>query len=180
MPSSGFEISAEDRVTLESWTRSQTIPAGQVQRARIVLAVAEGAGTTATADRVGVTRPTVIKWRDRYAERGIAGLVDQPRPGRPKIIDDRAIIAPRWIRHPRSWGSLIGPRGCWADSSESLMPPSPAPGAGTVSNRGGGKPSSSPPILNCGPRSKTSSDSTFARRRRRSRCVWTRSPRSKR
>jgi transposase len=40
-----------------------------------------------------VTRPTVIKWRDRFAAHGLAGLDDEPRSGRPKTVDDAAIIA---------------------------------------------------------------------------------------
>ena len=93
MSSSGLAIGAEDRAELESWLRSSTRSAGSVERAKIVLAVADGAGTTATARALGVSRPTVIKWRDRFADRGIAGLDDQPRSGRPKTIDDAAIIA---------------------------------------------------------------------------------------
>jgi transposase-like protein/transposase len=93
MPSSGLSITAEDRATLESLTRSRTAGAGQVERARIVLAVADGAGTTGTADLVGVSRPTVIKWRNRFARHGLAGLDDEPRSGRPKTIDDAAILA---------------------------------------------------------------------------------------
>ena len=61
MPSSVVEISDQDRLTLESWTRSRTVSAGRVERARIVLAVADGAGTTQAAAQVGVSRPTVIK-----------------------------------------------------------------------------------------------------------------------
>ena len=93
MPLSGLSITAEDRATLESLTRSRTAPSGQVERARIVLAVADGAGTTGTAELVGVSRPTVIKWRDRFAQHGLAGLDDEPRSGRPKTIDDAAILA---------------------------------------------------------------------------------------
>ena len=93
MPSSALVITDEDRATLESWTRSSTMPAGHVERARIVLAVADGAGTSGAARTVGVSRPTVIKWRDRFAANGIDGLDDDPRPGRPKTIDDAAIIA---------------------------------------------------------------------------------------
>ncbi len=93
MPSSGLSITGEDRATLESLTRSRTASAGQVERARIVLAVADGAGTTGTAELVGVSRPTVIKWRDRFAAHGLAGLGDEPRSGRPKTIDDAAILA---------------------------------------------------------------------------------------
>jgi transposase len=78
---------------LESWTRSSTVSAGQRERARIVLAVADGEGTSRAAALVGVSRPTVIKWRERFAARGLAGLRDEPRSGRPKTVDDAAIIA---------------------------------------------------------------------------------------
>jgi hypothetical protein len=60
---------------------------------RIVLAVAAGAGTSEAARLVGVSRPTVIKWRDRFAARGLSGLEDEARSGRPKTVDDAAIIA---------------------------------------------------------------------------------------
>ena len=93
MPSSVVELSEPDRVILESWTRSSTVSAGRVERARIVLAVADGAGTTAVARRLGISRPTVIKWRDRFAADGIDGLADEPRSGRPKTIDDAGILA---------------------------------------------------------------------------------------
>ena len=57
------------------------------QSARIVLAVADGAGTSGAAREVGVSRPTVIKWRDRFAADGVAGLEDEPRSG--PAEDDR-------------------------------------------------------------------------------------------
>ncbi len=93
MATEALVISDEDRATLESWTRSRSIRASHVERARIVLAVADGMGTSGAARGVGVSRPTVIKWRDRFAEQGLAGLDDEPRPGRPKTVDDSAIIA---------------------------------------------------------------------------------------
>ena len=76
MPSSTLAISDQDRATLESWTRSSTVSAGQRERALIVLAVAEGAGVSGTARTLGVSRPTVIKWRDRFAADGLDGLAD--------------------------------------------------------------------------------------------------------
>ena len=93
MPSPSLQVSEEDRRTLESWSRSSTVSAGRAERARIVLAVAGGSGTSGTARALGVSRPTVIKWRDRFAAHGIVGLDDEPRSGRPKSIDDAAIIA---------------------------------------------------------------------------------------
>jgi hypothetical protein len=112
MPSSVLVISPEDRVTLESWTRSSTVSAGHVERARIVLAVADGAGTSGAARQVGVSRPTVIKWRDRFAAFGIDGLADEPRSGRPKTVDDAAILAATLEPPPESlavthWSSRL-------------------------------------------------------------------------
>jgi transposase-like protein len=93
MASTLLTISDEDRVTLTGWTRSTTESAGHAERAAIVLACADGAGTSAAARRLGLSRPTVIKWRDRYAAHGLAGLDDEARSGRPKTVDDAAIIA---------------------------------------------------------------------------------------
>ena len=104
MPSSALLISEQDRATLELWTRSSTVSAGQRERAQIVLAVADGAGVSGTARTLGVSRPTVIKWRERYCAAGLDGLADQPRSGRPKTIDDAQIIAATLEAPPVSLG----------------------------------------------------------------------------
>jgi len=93
MQSATLTLTDQDRMTLASWTRASTVSAGHAERAAIVLACADGTGTSETARRLGVSRPTVIKWRDRFAEHGVAGLDDEPRSGRPKRVDDAAIIA---------------------------------------------------------------------------------------
>lgn len=69
-----------------------------------MLAVAEGSGTTAVARQLGVSRPTVIKWRDRFAAHGLAGLQDEERSGRPKSVDDAAIIAATLEPPPKKLG----------------------------------------------------------------------------
>jgi transposase len=81
-----LSVSAADRVELERRVRSQTGPARDARRARIVLLAAEGCSGVEIAERVGVSEPTVIKWRRAYAERGLAGLVDAPRSGRRRTI----------------------------------------------------------------------------------------------
>lgn len=58
-----------------------------------MLATAEGGGTSQVAKRLGVSRPTVIAWRERYRTGGIDALSDQPRSGRPKTVDEAAIVA---------------------------------------------------------------------------------------
>jgi len=92
MASTLLSLSNEDRVTLTAWTRSSTVSAGRAERAAIVLACADGSGTSEAARRLGLSRPTVIKWRERYAAHGLAGLADEARSGRPKTVDDAAII----------------------------------------------------------------------------------------
>ena len=57
-----------DRGELERLTRAATVMASTAQRARIVLLAADGVGNQVIADTVGVSRPTVNLWRDRYAE----------------------------------------------------------------------------------------------------------------
>jgi transposase len=57
-----------------------------VRRARILLLAAEGVANTQIAQRVGVSRPTVIACRRRYVRRGLDGLPDRPRPGRPQTV----------------------------------------------------------------------------------------------
>jgi hypothetical protein len=78
-----------DRDELVRLTRSSSVRAGLAQRARIVLLASEGMRNSEIAVRVGVTRPTVNLWRSRYAEAGMAGLVDVDRPGRPRTVDQR-------------------------------------------------------------------------------------------
>ena len=82
-----------DRELLESWTRSSSIRAGLAQRARIVLLAADGVSNTEIAELVGVSRPTVIAWRDRYDSSGMQGLHDEQRPGRPRTVDRSEILA---------------------------------------------------------------------------------------
>jgi transposase len=98
------EIPEADRVMLQSWSRSTSIRAGLVTRARIVLAVGDGEGTSAISRRLGVSRPTVIQWRDRYVAGGLAGLGDADRSGRPKTVDEAAILAKTLDPPPRRLG----------------------------------------------------------------------------
>lgn len=81
-----------DRARLEALTRMSTAPAGLVRRARIVLLAAGGISNTEVAAQLRVSRPTVIKWRSRYADSGIAALGDLPRPGRPATVDEVAVL----------------------------------------------------------------------------------------
>jgi DNA-binding CsgD family transcriptional regulator len=77
-----------DEPKLTSLLRSSTLGAGLAQRARIVLLAAQGLPNAEIARRVGMSRPTVIGWRNRYETGGIRALGDLDRSGRPPVIDD--------------------------------------------------------------------------------------------
>lgn len=79
-------LEAEDRGRLESTARRLTASLRDVQRARIVLAAADGLENVEVADRVGVDVNTVSKWRKRFFEEGMGGLLDRRRSGRPRTF----------------------------------------------------------------------------------------------
>lgn len=79
-------LSFGDRERLESTSRRLTAALRDVQRARIVLAAADGLGNVEIAERVGVDVNTVSKWRKRFFEEGIDGLSDRRRSGRPRTF----------------------------------------------------------------------------------------------
>lgn len=71
--------------------RRPTSPARLVQRASIVLAYAEDSSVAAVARQLGVSAPTVTKWRDRFLAQRLDGLDDAPRPGQPRKLSDEQI-----------------------------------------------------------------------------------------
>jgi transposase len=81
-----------DSPRLTSLVRSSSAPAGLAGRARIVLLAAEGLPNAEIARRVGVTRQTVISWRNRYRAGGVGALEDLDRSGRPPVHDEVAIV----------------------------------------------------------------------------------------
>src|SRR5436190_6010853 len=82
-----------ERAELERRARSKGAPARVVERARIVLLAADGLTGPQIAGRLGCTEPTVVKWRRQYAEAGLCGLEDAPRPGGPKTVLTGAAIS---------------------------------------------------------------------------------------
>src|SRR5262245_65756568 len=62
-------------------------------RSRIVLAAADGGSNTELSQRLGLSIGTVRRWRNRFAELRVDGLLDEPRPGRPRVVGDDRIHA---------------------------------------------------------------------------------------
>jgi putative transposase len=83
-----LSLSASERDELVSITRSRSLPQTLATRARIVLFAADGLSNTAIAARLGLSRPTVGIWRQRYVTQRVPGLYDEPRPGGPRSIGD--------------------------------------------------------------------------------------------
>jgi transposase len=90
-PKKDLEISELARETLERWTRRATTAQSLALRARIVLACAGGHSNAAVAAQLNTTGHTVGKWRERFRQRGVEGLVDEPRPGAPRTIMDAQV-----------------------------------------------------------------------------------------
>jgi hypothetical protein len=81
-----IELEASERTELEVMARSHAIPHGLVVRARIILGVAAGRSLTAVGKEVGRGRRIVRKWAQRFSRKRMAGLSDEPRPGRPPVF----------------------------------------------------------------------------------------------
>ncbi len=84
-------LTDEERSVLEAWTRRRTTAQALALRARIVLAAAGRLTNAEIAEFEGISRPTVTKWRNRFAAERLEGLLDEPRPGRPRTITDEQV-----------------------------------------------------------------------------------------
>jgi len=86
-----LEISKEERETLERWVARRTTAQALAQRARLVLACAEGRSNKEVSAQVGLSGYTVGKWRRRFLYQRLDGLLDEPRPGGPRKITDAEV-----------------------------------------------------------------------------------------
>jgi transposase len=84
-------LSGDERRTLENWVRRRSTAQGLAQRARIVLACADGGNNVAVAARLRIDRKTVARWRTRFLQKRLDGLTDDPRPGVPRTITDAQV-----------------------------------------------------------------------------------------
>lgn len=79
-------LSDADRKVLEERARAYTLPHAEVVRAKIVLLAADGVANTVIAERLDVHVDVVSRWRKRFCEKGIDGLADRKRSGRPRVF----------------------------------------------------------------------------------------------
>ena len=84
-------LSKDEREQLKAFAHARSLAHAQVVRARIVLMAADRLTNTVIAQKLRTSRETVGKWRRRYLERGIEGIYDEVRPGRPRSYDDEQV-----------------------------------------------------------------------------------------
>jgi transposase len=92
-PKTQLMLSETEREQLEALTLRRKTAQALALRARIVLACAAGADNKVVAARQRVTQQTVSKWRARFVEQRLDGLLDAPRPGAPRTINDSRVDA---------------------------------------------------------------------------------------
>jgi len=87
------KIDDSQRETLTQWTRSRSLPARQVERAKVILLAADGKTDLEIAGSLRMTNKKAARWRKRFLTLGLAGLEkDAPRPGRkPAIATERKL-----------------------------------------------------------------------------------------
>jgi transposase len=90
-PTKPLNITTEEKEKLEMLARRPKSAQAMAMRARIVLGCGEGKSNSIVAERLGVTGATVCKWRERFRQKRLGGLLDEPRPGAPRSITDKQV-----------------------------------------------------------------------------------------
>jgi transposase len=91
-PARALRVSEHDREVLEALLRSGKTAQRVVLRASIILGAARGEANNSLAKQLGVSRPTILLWRNRYMRAGVDGLLkDAPRPGRRKKLSAQKV-----------------------------------------------------------------------------------------
>jgi len=161
-PTVGVTISPSERTTLEQWARRRTTAQGLAQRAQIVLACAAGRSNSEIAIELRITRQTAGRWRQRFVQQRLDGLVDEPRPGTPRRLSDaqvEQVITDTLEATPRDATHWV--RGRWRRSSISVTRRSGAFGAPSACSRIGVRPSHSRATRSSSTKCATSSASIW-------------------
>jgi transposase len=92
-PTLPLAVTSEENEKLTLLARRPKTSQALALRARIVLAIESGLNNSQVAEKLGVTKPTVGKWRERFRLHRLEGLLDEPRPGAPRSITDKQVEA---------------------------------------------------------------------------------------
>jgi len=86
-----LELNDGEREALQSWARRPKSAQALAARARMILLCAEGNTNTQVAGKLQLRIQTVGKWRQRFVDRRLDGLLDEPRPGTPRKVSDAEV-----------------------------------------------------------------------------------------
>src|SRR5712692_3505002 len=97
-------ITPEEKQDLERWAQSRTLPAGDVFRARLLLALAAGKSYRQIESGMQTSAATIARWRMRFEQEGLAGLEARHRGSRPACSWIRPSMRPcsAWTKRLRS------------------------------------------------------------------------------
>jgi transposase len=87
------ELTDDERAQLVAWSRRSKSANALAMRSRIVLSAADGLGNTAIAAKLNIALSSARKWRSRFLVDRLDGLLDEPRPGRPRTVADEQVEA---------------------------------------------------------------------------------------
>ncbi len=95
-------ISSDEREELTRWAQSRTLPAGDVFRARLILALADGLSYLEIEKQLHTSAPTIARWRQRFEQRRIEGLNPRHQGSRPRVVTPtvQARIVRRTLQTP--------------------------------------------------------------------------------
>jgi len=95
-------LSDDEREELTRWAQSRTLPAGDVFRARLILALADGRSYREIEDQLHTSAPTIARWRQRFEKHRIAGLNPRHKGSRPRVVTPaaQARIVRRTLQKP--------------------------------------------------------------------------------
>jgi len=80
------KLTDDDREELTRWAQSRTMPSGDVLRGRLTLALADGLSYSRIEDHLGISRPTIARWKDRFEKEGLAGLEPRHKGSDPRTV----------------------------------------------------------------------------------------------
>jgi transposase len=105
-------VSREERAAIERLAASRTAPARAVERGQILRRALQGQRVPAIAGGLGIGEDTVRSWLKRFNARGLAGLADAPRAGRPPVYTPEQVgaVVATALTDPQTLGL---PYGCW-------------------------------------------------------------------
>jgi len=145
-PKALLELTSDETEQLERWVRRRKSAQGLALRSQIVLSCATGLTNKEVAAQLGVSMPTVGKWRSRFIDSRLDGLVDEPRSGRKPTITaqqvEDVVVATleSTPEHATHWS-----RKKMAERSGCPSPRSAGSGKGSASNRTWSTGSNCPP-----------------------------------